>query len=81
MVKGDGYAGYILEVELEYPKALYDLHNDYPLAPEKLMVSSNMLSRYCLSIAENWGIKAGEVSKLIPNLMSKEKYEIRFRNL
>ena len=26
----------ILEVDLEYPKNLHDLHNDYPLAPEQL---------------------------------------------
>ena len=25
----------ILEVDLEYPKELHDLHNDYPLAPER----------------------------------------------
>jgi len=27
----------ILEVDLEYPKELHDLHNDYPLAPESLI--------------------------------------------
>ena len=26
----------ILEVDLEYPKSLHDLHNDYPLAPEQI---------------------------------------------
>ena len=39
--------GYFLEVELEYLDELHKLHNDYPLAPEKLAVSSDMLSKYC----------------------------------
>ena len=26
----------ILEVDLKYPKEIHDLHNDYPLAPERL---------------------------------------------
>ena len=29
----------ILEVDLEYPKNLHDLHNDYPLAPEQIVVN------------------------------------------
>ena len=29
----------ILEVDLEYPKSLHDLHNDYPLAPEQIEVN------------------------------------------
>ena len=29
----------ILEVDLEYPKELHDLHNDYPLAPEHIKVN------------------------------------------
>ena len=28
--------GCVLEVDHEYPKVLHKLHNDYPLAPEKL---------------------------------------------
>ena len=34
--KEDSKKGFILEVDLEYPKELHDLHNDYPLAPEKV---------------------------------------------
>ena len=30
----------ILEVNLEYPKSLHDLHNDYPLAPETVTVNN-----------------------------------------
>ena len=33
----------ILEVDLEYPKSLYDLHSDYPLAPEQIEV--NMVNK------------------------------------
>ena len=29
----------ILEVDLEYPKSLHDLHNDYLLAPEQIEVN------------------------------------------
>ena len=34
--KDDSDVGYTLEVDLHYPKELHNLHNDYPLAPEKI---------------------------------------------
>ena len=37
-IKNNSSTGYVLEVDLEYPKELHDVHNDYPLAPEKLMI-------------------------------------------
>ena len=73
--------GYILEVDLEYSKELHELHNDYPLAPEKLAVSSDMLSKYCKKIADKYEIKVGDVKKLIPNLGNKTKYVLHYRNL
>ena len=36
--KSSSKKGYIIEVDLEYPKKLHDLHNSYPLAPEKIKV-------------------------------------------
>ena len=34
-----GRKGYVFEVDMEYPSTLWDEHNDYPLAPEKLIVN------------------------------------------
>ena len=45
-VSENSLLGYILEVDLEYPDELHALHNDYPLAPEKLAISYDMLSDY-----------------------------------
>ena len=81
LVKENSLIGYILEVHLEYPNELHDSHNDYPLAPEKLKNNSDMLSKYSSSIANNNGIKVGEVDKLIPNLGNKKHYAIHYRNL
>ena len=73
--------GYLLEVDLEYPDELHELHNDYPLAPEKLAVTNDMLSKYCKEIADKYEIKVGDVKKLIPNLGSKTNYVVHYRNL
>ena len=73
--------GYFLEVDLEYPDELHELHNDYPLAPENLAVSSDMLSNYCKKIADKYEIKVGDVKQLIPNLGNKTNYIVHYRNL
>ena len=43
LIAKNNFDGYILEVDLEYPDRLHELHNDYPLAPEKLEISHDML--------------------------------------
>ena len=53
----DNSNGYILEVDLKYPNKLHALHNDYPLAPEKLEISHDMLSNYCSNVVNECGIK------------------------
>ena len=73
--------GYFLEVDLKYPDELHELHNDYPLAPEKLAVSSDMLSKYCKEIADKYEIKVGDIKKLIPNLSNKTEYVLHYRSL
>ena len=73
--------GYILEVDLEYFDELYTLHNDYPLAPEKLAIPYDLLSDYCKKIADEYGRKIGDLKKLIPNLRNKANYVLHYRNL
>ena len=72
--------GYFLEVYLKYPDELHELHNDYLLAPKKLPISSDMLSKYYKEIAYKYEIKVGNVKKLIPNLDNKTKYVLHYRN-
>ena len=46
------------------------MHNDYPLAPEKLDISHNM-SKCGSNIANKCDIKIGGVNKLVPNFCNK----------
>ena len=77
----NSFNGYILEVAVEYPDELHELHNDYPLATEKLEISHNILSNYCNSIANKYDVKVGGVNKLVPNLGNKSKYVFHYRNI
>ena len=73
--------GYFIECDLEYPKELHYLHNDYPPAPEKLIVQDDWLSPFCKNLKENFGLASDKTTKLIPTLFNKEKYVLRVRNL
>ena len=73
--------GCVLEVDLEYPKELRELHNDYPLAQDKTEIKREMLSNDQLMIASLYNIPIGNVKKLVLNFFDKEKYVIHYRNL
>ena len=55
--------------------------NDYPLAPEKMNITKNMLSPYSQKLFEDLFLKSSIVEKLIPNLLTKSKYIVHYRNL
>ena len=40
-----------------------------------------MLSDYCKKIADEYGMKVGDVKKLIPNLGNKTNHVLHYRNL
>ena len=57
------------------------MQNDYPLAPERLKITHNILPKCCSNIANKYEIKIGGVNKLVPNLGNKSKYVLHYRNL
>ena len=72
---------YILKFDLEYRDELHNIHNDYPLAPEKLKINHDMLSGYCKRFSDKHSIKVGGVKKIVPNLSKKTNYTVHYVNL
>ena len=57
---------------------LHDLHNDYPLASDKIQVTKETLSEYQLQIIEENKFYLGKNEKLIHNLVNKKQH---YKNL
>ena len=55
----------ILEVDLEYPRSLHDLHNDYPLAPEQIKIIK--VKKYIPNL--------GDKEKYVLHYKNLEQYE------
>ncbi|XP_074604049.1 uncharacterized protein LOC141857450 [Brevipalpus obovatus] len=76
--------GYILEVDLMIPHELHDLYDEYPLAPEKITISKEELSKHqkdLLGRMAQRGFRWVPSEKLIPNLYPKKKYVVHYRTL
>ena len=54
LIQENSPIGYILEVDLEYPDEVHELHNDYLIVPERLEISHDMLLNYCSNIADKY---------------------------
>jgi len=72
--------GYFIEADLEYPNHLHDAHNSFPLGPEKIKITSNMLSDYQNNLAEKLGNKPGG-TKLCLTLNDKKNYHCHYIQL
>ena len=80
-IKNNSSTRYVLEVDLEYPQELHDIHNDYPLTPEKINIPKEWLSDYGLKTPTVHNNTTGTVKKFEPNLVNKSDYMIHYRNL
>jgi len=91
------HEGCFLVVDLEYPKELHDLHNDYPLAPQRKRVTKDMLSNHTKEIMNKSYLflnpskkdseknkdrsKGDAVDKLICDFSDKINYGVHYRAL
>jgi hypothetical protein len=82
-ISNNGEIGYFFEVDLEYPTELHDLHNDYPLAPEKVSIDDYMLSKKQRTLTDKLNISKSSYKseRLIPNLYNKYKYKVHYVTL
>ena len=78
-VPSESETGYILEVDMEYPKELHDSHIDYSLAPENVCIDATM--SYTKRLGEKVNASDSKVNKLTPNLHHKTNYVSHYRNL
>ena len=69
--------GYILEIDGYMPREKHEQFNDYPLAPEKKIVTHDMLSPF----QKQHFPSTKSVKKLVPHLDKLEKYVLHYRNL
>ena len=72
--------GCVFEGDLEYPKELQELHNDFSLALDEIEIKKEMLCDYQLKVAGLYNIPIGDVKKLVPNFFDKQKYMIHYEN-
>ena len=76
--------GVVLEVDFEYPKELRELHNGYPLDPDKIEIKIEVVFNYqmrLLIFTIFLFIPIENVKKLLPNFFNKEKYLLHYENL
>ena len=90
-LKDNAKIGYLFDVNLKYSsndpnktpeeneqltKALHDLHNGYPLAPENLNIKKEWLSEW-----QQNGYKQNNINKLVTTFFDKKNYVVNYRIL
>lgn len=65
--------GYIFEIDIDYPKELHDLHNDYPFLPERTLLPPQVLPFLHEKNVRN------NQPKLMQTLFDKKNYVVHYK--
>jgi len=74
--------GYILEVDLDYPKKLHKSHSNFPLAPENIKITEKDLSSLMTEVLiQLEGKNSYNDKKLVGTYLKRQHYVLHFKNL
>ena len=78
----DAPFGYIVNVDLLYPDAMHDDHQDFPLAPSKEIVDKDWLSDYQQELLAEYSLPSNDKNrKLLQTLYDKRNYTVHYITL
>ena len=77
----DSENGFVLEVDLDYPDALHNMHKDFPLAPTKKKIDRNMLSEYQMALLDQACNRSVTTPKLVQTLFTKKNHTVHYITL
>ena len=81
MFDADGETGVIVECDLFYPGHLYESHKDFPLAPNSISITKDMLCENMQQFLVKNDIGFSKQDRLTPNFLPKYNYVVHIKNL
>ena len=72
---------FVLEIDLDYPEDLHDMHRDFPLAPRDEKIDRNSFSECQMGQLDQAGISRVTTLKLVQTLIAEKKHTVHYITL
>ena len=77
----EGDHGYYIECDIDIPPEIHKKTNAYPLCPERVIVTDDMLSPLSKTAMKNLNKTSYTMKKLVATMFPKEKYKCHWKTL